>query len=137
MEAVDRRIAELKMQKMCCSQIVLSVVGLEPQEKENPDMVKAMRGLCYGLQTQQACGALSGAVCALSMYDFDADALREVCIELTEWFESEIGGPSCEKILGLGGRPTAICGKAIAETIYKSLEILKEHGYIPEDYMEE
>ena len=127
MEPLEGRVMELKLQGLCCAQIVLSIVGLEAQGLANPDMVRAMRGLCYGMQAQHTCGALTGGACALALYDFDGEALRKVCSELSDWFEAEIGGPACSELIGLGGRAAAICGEAILQTVKRCMDILEEN----------
>jgi len=130
MDNVEQRIAELKMQGYCCAQIVLSVAGLEPQGKENPDLLQSIRGLCYGLYSQHACGALSGGVCALALYDFDKETLRDLSVELVDWFEAHFGGADCVDLIGLGGTPGPVCRDAILLTTEKCLEILQDNDRI-------
>ncbi|MGI5892394.1 MAG: C-GCAxxG-C-C family protein [Bacillota bacterium] len=130
MNIVERRVAELKMEGLCCSQIVTKIVGLEAQNKENNDIVKAMRGLCYGMYTQYACGSLVGGVCALSLYDFDGEELEEACQDLVAWFIEHFGGANCSDLLGPGGRPTTICRDSIVQTSAKCLEILEDYSLI-------
>ncbi|TEB08563.1 putative redox-active protein [Pelotomaculum schinkii] len=130
MDSVQQRIVELKMQGFCCAQMILVLVGLEPQGKENADLVQSIRGLCYGMYAQHTCGVLSGGVCALALYDFDQETLRKVCAELVDWFDAHFGGVNCVDLLGPGGQPAWICNDALLQTTEKCLEILQEHDFI-------
>lgn len=53
------RMMELKAKGFYCSQI-LTMLALESQEKENPDLVRAMAGLAFGVGIGEVCGALTG-----------------------------------------------------------------------------
>ena len=51
----------------CCSQIIMKL-ALRELGQENPELVRAMAGLCFGAGSPEgACGVLTGAACALSL----------------------------------------------------------------------
>jgi hypothetical protein len=129
---VKNRIAELRLEGLCCSQIVLQIAGIDAAGgAENPELIKCARGLCYGLQTQEACGALAGGILALSMYGLNKTELKETAADYTNRFEAEAGGVTCADLIGEGAPPvSAICSKAILTAAEKCLEILNERGFI-------
>jgi hypothetical protein len=126
------RLYELKQKGYCCSQIILQM-GLEAQKKDNPDLIKAVSGLCNGLQSGLLCGILTGAVCLLSLgkpLDEDMSAINE----LVAWFRDEYGavygGIDCKEILA--GNPinrVVRCPEILAATYKKVKELLEAYGY--------
>ena len=64
----DNKVGELRKSGMCCAQIVLNA-GLEIRGEENPQMVRAARTLCSGMQNQKTCGALAGGALLLGLWD--------------------------------------------------------------------
>jgi hypothetical protein len=136
-----RRIAELLQQRFCCSQ-VLSLMALEAQGKENPDLVRAMRGLCRGIGSSGGtCGSLTGAACLLGLYagrglpakteDRQLDLMLD---ELVDWFKDQVGqrygGIRCDEILAGDPFNQAIrCPGIVVETWQKVRDILVANGY--------
>lgn len=138
-------IFELHQQGYYCSQILM-LLGLEAQEKSNPDLVRAMSGLAGGLGfTGQTCGALTGGACLLGLYagrggaeEEEADRFQLMVTELVEWFQEEhganYGGITCEHILGDALQYKAVsmnCGNIVAGTYDKVQEILTKYGIDP------
>lgn len=136
------RIAQLHAQGFHCSQILI-LLGLEQQEKSNPDLVRSMTGLAGGLGfTGKNCGALTGAVCLLGLYagrgeveERENHVLNAMIEELVEWFEErfgkEYGGIDCATILqdDPWNRLTR-CPQLVTETYAKAKELLEENGFI-------
>lgn len=122
------RMAELKAQGYCCSQIIMKM-GLEDGGKEdNPELIQAMKGLCDGLHSGQVCGILSSSACLIALYE--PEDAKVLVSELVEWFESEYeksqGGITCKDILaGVEFNRIAKCPKILAATYDKVLELLE------------
>ena len=67
MDLFDRML-ELSGQGFYCAQILM-ILALESEEKEDPDLVRAMGGLNGGLGfSGRVCGALTGGCCFLSYF---------------------------------------------------------------------
>ena len=111
---------ELSGKGYCCSQIML-ILGLEEMDRENPDLIRAMAGLCMGVgNSGGTCGVLSGASCLLSLHagkgsddEEPHEKLPLMLSELTDWFSEraggEYGGITCAHIMGEGAEaPDAI-----------------------------
>lgn len=98
MSEIKDRMVELKLKGFCCSQIIMQM-GLDHMEKENPDLIDAMAGLCVGLGSGKTCGALSSAVCLLYLADPQEAAMSAVQ-DLTDWFEDSFGSSECSELLG-------------------------------------
>lgn len=113
---------------MSCSQTLMATVGLEAQGIENQALVDAMCGLSMGMFAQYTCGALTGGACAMAMYGAPKAELGTWCVELSQWFEERYGTPTCEGLLGRGGRDLQLCNTIIQETSVKAVEILKRAG---------
>jgi C_GCAxxG_C_C family probable redox protein len=136
------RMMELNRQGFKCSQILLTL-GLEARGKKNPDLVRAMTGLCGGIGfSGKICGSLTGGVCLLGLFagkgapeEEEHEKFLLMVEELLHWFENEIaesyGGINCEEIIGedLASRtPNPKCGKIVAGTFEKVKEILDENN---------
>lgn len=139
------RIMERSQQGFCCSQILL-MMGLEERGEQNPDLVRAMGGLCGGIGSSgKACGALTGGVCLLSMYvgrglveEQEPLFGRSMISQLVEWFENEIGaqygGVDCLEILEENPmNRTARCPEIVYQVYQKVAQILEEYGYSIKD----
>lgn len=135
------RIAELAQQGFCCSQVLVTL-GLEAQGKTNPDVVRAVQGLCGGIGwSGDTCGTLTGAACVLSLYagrgrpEETADWQLSVMLrDLVDWFAEEYGtlygSIRCDVILA--GSPLnkqARCPGIMAETWDKVRDLLLASGY--------
>jgi C_GCAxxG_C_C family probable redox protein len=133
------RMMELKSKGFYCSQIMMAL-ALEAQEKENPDLIRAMAGLAFGVGIGEACGALTGGACILSLYagkgtaeDEEHGRLMSMLHELGEWFKEtfteQYGGISCDAISEDGSLRNERCGAVVATTYQKVLEILVENDF--------
>lgn len=133
------RMMELKSKGFYCSQIMLQL-ALEAQDKENPDLIRAMAGLAFGVGIGEICGALTGGACILSLYagkgtDDDEEHFRLMSMlhELGDWFREtyggQYGGISCDAISEDGFLRNERCGAVVAATYQKVLEILIENDF--------
>jgi C_GCAxxG_C_C family probable redox protein len=135
------RMMRLKAQGFCCAQMLL-VLALEAQGKTNTDLVRSVGGLCFGINGNgEVCGALSGGACLLSLYagkGDDEEAPHHLYMlmvdELMGWFreaaDGEYGGTRCNEILERFP-DRSICGKIVADTYEKCMDILVGHGFDP------
>ena len=89
-------IIEYRLKGYCCSQIIMAM-GLNKLEKENPDLIAVMAGLCNGLWMEKTCGILSAAVCLLFLADSENAGPRVA--ELYEWFEDAYGSLDCNVLM--------------------------------------
>lgn len=135
------RITQLHRQGFHCSQILL-IMGLELQEKNNPELVRAMAGLAGGLGfSGKNCGVLTGAACLLGLYagrgnleERENRMLNIMIQELVVWFEERFGkaygGINCHDILqdDPWNRVTR-CPKLIIDTYLKVRELLTENDF--------
>ena len=128
------RLMELKSKGYYCSQIMM-LLALENQEKTNPDLIRAMAGLAFGVGIGDVCGALTGGACILSLYagkgtDEEEEHFRLMGMlhELGDWFREtyagQYGGISCDAISEDGSKRNERCGAVVAATYEKVLEIL-------------
>ena len=128
----------------CCSQI-LALLALDAQARQNPDLVRALSGLCLGVgNSGGTCGVLSGAACLLALYagkGADEEKAHEklplMFAELTDWFSGTVGGTyggvTCTDILGVGERQPepGRCGAILLSAYEQVLQILSENGFDP------
>lgn len=129
-----------------CSQILIRL-ALDARGEENPTLVRSMAGLAYGCGGGKGgCGALTGACCLVAFYagkgsdaETESDRLQLMLSEMTDWFESQVGGQYggtiCETITGEDGPAAARqrCGAIVTESFAKAMEILTTHGFDPYD----
>lgn len=134
------KLISLKGKGYCCAQILL-ILALEAQGKTNPDLVRSIGGLCFGVNwSGEVCGALSGGACLISLYagkgsDIETPDDRHTTMmgELIDWFKSEAkeyGGTRCSEILG-NYPDRSICGQIVSDTYAECIRILKNHGFDP------
>ena len=95
---MKEEIFTLKMNGYCCSQIVMDM-GLRRLGRENPDLIEAMAGLCYGAKCGRLCGVVSAAVCLLCLADSRAES-KGLIQEFLDWFEDAFQELDCEALLG-------------------------------------
>ncbi|MDD3219280.1 MAG: C-GCAxxG-C-C family protein [Lachnospiraceae bacterium] len=140
MDILDRML-ELSQEGYFCAQILL-ILALESEEKENPDLVRAMGGLNGGLgNSGNLCGALTGGACFLSYYtgkgesdEMEHPQFNEMIQELTEWFEEftcEYGGNSCRCILAGDSRNRLQrCPVIVNAVLEKCMDILERNDVL-------
>jgi hypothetical protein len=144
MDDLTIRIMQLSGKGYCCSQILV-LLALEAQDRQNPDLVRALSGLCLGVgNSGGVCGVLTGAACLLALYagkgsdeERADDKISLMFAELIEWFAGTVGqaygGVTCADILGDGERQPdpGRCGVLLLDTYRRVLEILAENGFDP------
>ena len=95
---MNEEILDLRLKGYCCSQIIMEM-GLKRLEKENPDLIAAMAGLCDGVKCGSICGVLSAGVCLLHLAD-PKEAGMGLCEDLADWFEDVFGSIQCRELIG-------------------------------------
>jgi C_GCAxxG_C_C family probable redox protein len=141
MDDLHFRMLELSGKGYCCSQIMF-IMALELQGRENPDLVRAMAGLCHGIGfSGNTCGALTGAACLLAYYagkgadsEQNGQGYATMLTELAFWFKEEIGtahgGVTCAEIL-IRNPDRLVCKDIVLATYGRTMELLAEQGYDP------
>ncbi|GLI39414.1 C-GCAxxG-C-C family protein [Geobacter hydrogenophilus] len=134
-------LIRLKGKGYCCAQIIV-MLGLEAQGKQNPELVRAVGGLCFGIGwSGEMCGALSGGAALLSLHGGkgqDGEEPHELyptmMSELVTWFadvaEEAYGGRRCSEILERCP-DRSVCGLIVADTYSRCMDILVGHGFDP------
>jgi len=137
------RMFQLAAQGFCCSQIML-FLGLDEQGKENPDLIKAMHGLCGGIgRSGGTCGALTGGACLIGLNagkgtpsEFGHAKINLMINDLLEWFEDIHGSIECSGILDHsldeGNEYPVQCGNIVSMTFSKVQEILTSYAEAPD-----
>lgn len=120
---MNQDIMQYKLKGYCCSQTIMAM-GLEKLDKENPDLIQAMAGLCNGVWQEKICGTLSAGVCLLCLADpYAAD--KTYITELADWFEDSFGSTECSDLIK--DNPLAkieTCPMIIDATFTKICELL-------------
>lgn len=135
------RIMQLGSQGFCCSQI-LALLALDDMGLEEPNLVRALGGLCEGMGQGEICGVATGAACVLSLYagkgradEQPLESLPAMLAEFMGWFAERgrtWGGIRCEDItLASGGRNEAHCANIMQEARDMLLGILDAYGLDP------
>ena len=130
----------------CCSQLLMLLM-LQARDQENPDLVRAVHGLCHGIgQSDGPCGLLTGGACTLALVAGKGAASETPHAMLTPrlndyatWFyerTNAYGGQSCSQIAaGLGAASGApgeapnpvACGDLLAECWEKIIELVQSY----------
>lgn len=115
----------------CCAEAIVGF-GLALKGEEDPRFASAASGLCGGMKSGRACGALAGGVLLLSM--FDRSAIRDRMIQdLVSWFDDvygrEFGSIDCADIAGERmQRRAAVCASLVKAVCSRCVELLRAHG---------
>jgi C_GCAxxG_C_C family probable redox protein len=138
MDELFDRMLEMSRKGYFCSQILLKL-ALEDEEKENPDLIRAMGGLCGGMGfSGGVCGALTGGACLLGYYlckgeddEMEDEHANEKITKLVRWFEEEVGSEYGDTMCAtiLDGNPShkmTRCPKIVERTYEKVMELLAE-----------
>ncbi|WHH60491.1 C-GCAxxG-C-C family protein [Petroclostridium sp. X23] len=129
MDDILERVTELALEKYCCAQIVMAI-GLEMLDKDNPDLIRAMKGMCHGVCTYRFCGTLAAAACVLSLYH---EHYSSVLIpELVRWFEDRYGSVTCFNITE-GKIDMSRCLKITADTCMRCFELIEENRLVGDE----
>lgn len=136
------KLFELSSKGYGCSQILI-LLGLDHMEKENPDLVRAMAGLCMG-NGGGVCGVLSGAACLLALYsgkggdlETENQVMPVMLEELNDWFADytaeRYGSLQCATIMGEATNTPDMerCGEILTDTYEKVMKILISNGFDP------
>ena len=141
------RIMQLGSWGFCCSQILV-LLALEDMGLEEPNLVRAMGGLCEGMGQGEVCGVATGAACVLSLYagkgraeEEPLESLPAMLAEFMGWFTERgesWGGIRCEDItLASGGRNEEHCAGIMQQARETLLGILDVHGIDPSSSRDE
>lgn len=127
-----KRLHQLLMEGNCCSSAIVKL-GLEMKGEENEQLVRAVSALCFGVQSQLICGALTGTACMMNILD-PKNANAEMIPELVEWFTAtygeEYGGINCADIIGdMPINRKIRCPAVIEATFLEAKRILSDYGY--------
>lgn len=137
------KMLELSGKGYCCSQVMLRMV-LDMQGKENPDLIRAMAGLCNGIAfSSNVCGAFSGGACLLSYYagkgsdtDETSQGYATMLTDFAHWFNMEMGsrfgGINCAEIL-MRSPDRSVCKDIVLESYSKAIELLTQNGIDPSE----
>lgn len=133
------RMLELSNQGFYCAQIPL-ILLMESEEKENPDLIRALGGLNGGLGlTGNVCGSLTGGCCLLSYFagkgkpgEEENAISTKMIVEFVEWFQEEYGSLygsfNCRDILeGDPINKTTRCPLIVEAVYYKCAELLEKY----------
>lgn len=131
MEEQLMRMQQLKAEGLCCSSIIVQM-GLDLRGEKNDQFVKSVRALCDGMHSGLVCGALTGAVCMLALFD---EQNTEMTKEMANWFRYKLcakyNSVNCKDITHCDAyEKTVICPELIRATYMKAKELLSEFGYI-------
>ena len=141
MDAIEDRISELFWERYNCSQIMM-LLSLEMRGMENPELVRCMNGLSYGLHSRHVCGTMTAACCLLASYG-DTDRNTEaasaflptkvIVKSFVHWFEKQFGSLLCSELIGSDlTKISEICPGIIRDSFEKCMDILDENGIDPE-----
>ncbi len=137
-DEIVARMIELSEKQYNCSQILMALF-LEHEQKENPDLMRAMSGLGDGCGFfKETCGIMTGGASVLALYagkgsdhETESDHLLPMLEDFGDWFRQEtaknFNGTRCKDIAGdLVGTPEVkqICGGLIFQAYTRINEIL-------------
>lgn len=144
MDDMEFELFKLRNLGYCCTQMMMKL-ALDAEEKENPDLMKAVQGLCMGVGgLQKTCGVLTGGLAILGLYAGkgkdneppNPDYFNMVD-EYIAWFESELGSTECQDIIGActmaeyqSNQDYALqCGDTLRKSYEKVQEILRDYNF--------
>jgi hypothetical protein len=121
------QVNKLLLQGYCCSQIIMKL-GLDEMNRDNEELVKAMKGLCQGMYAGTVCGTLSAASCLLFLLSMRNG--QQLSRELTDWFKEEFGSIDCPALLGDDpvGSSLKLCPVIIRRTFEEIMELAGRHN---------
>ena len=109
MNPLVNEIMPLVSQGYCCSQVLMLLL-MQKFGHENPEIIRAMHGLCYGIGNSEGpCGLLSGGACVLG-YIAGRGKVQEsahpsfvpLATDYQQWFagrSANYGGTACFQIM--------------------------------------
>ncbi|MDL2294391.1 C-GCAxxG-C-C family protein [Ruminococcaceae bacterium OttesenSCG-928-D13] len=130
---IDEMVARYRAQGYHCSQTMM-LVSMELRGIEDDFTIRALGALGGGMSDQRTCGALVGAVCALSSHyprpegEPEPAGYKPPAKELVQWFQQEFGSIECRDLVEYDKAIIAqVCPGIMAKTFEKMQEILKKH----------
>ncbi len=146
MNPILLEILPLVREGYCCSQLLMHLL-LQGAGQENPQLLRAMHGLCFGMGgTEGPCGLLSGGACILGCFagrgavDENAHpSLAPMVHEYQQWFLAQTQSSGlCHEILEKLEQKSdtvsspqeprhAKCGDLLAACWEKLLELLEKY----------
>lgn len=133
------RLAQHSTNGFSCAQMLMAAT-LQDEEKDNPDLLRAVGGLNMGYGYNGGpCGALTGGCCMISYYcgkgepeELEDPNLEEILGEYVRWFNEkaskEYGGSCCDTILdGDKNNKLIRCPMLIQECYLKVMELLEKY----------
>ncbi|MCR5336161.1 MAG: C-GCAxxG-C-C family protein [Synergistes sp.] len=137
MEEELKQLHQLRIEGHCCSSIIIEM-GLRLRGESNEQFVKASRALCNGMHSGLVCGALTGAVCMLALFD---EKNNEMIKDMADWFTNELCGEyrsaDCRDITHLDPYEKAMkCPDLLKAAYLHAKELLAGYGYIDQDCTE-
>lgn len=146
MDELALELFQLSAKGYCCSQMMLKM-ALDLEEKQNPDLIRTVGGLCNGIgNSQKTCGVISGGIGIFGLYagkgkdqEYRKSDYHAMVAEYMEWFEEAFGATDCIDLIGVTEfqdpqHDTSYqvkCGDMIQKGYLQVMEILSEHGYQP------
>ncbi len=128
----------------CCTQIMLKL-ALADEGSENPDLIRAVNGLCAGVGgSQKTCGVLIGGIGIISLYagkgremEYQGKGFGSMVEEFMAWFEQQHGSMDCIDLIGVYSLPVEgsgvsypiKCGDILLESYERVVNILVENDY--------
>jgi hypothetical protein len=115
----------------CCS-AVIARLGLKLKNEDSEQLVSAARALCLGMRSGMTCGALTGSVCVLGLFD---PHNTEMIQAMTDWFKDNYGGEdtSCSCLSLTKGDASVrrtVCPTIVSDSFDRVKKLLQEYGYI-------
>ncbi|HNZ63950.1 MAG TPA: C-GCAxxG-C-C family protein, partial [Bacillota bacterium] len=104
---LDMLLLEMSRQGFMCAQIMMKL-ALDIDGKENPDLIRAMSGLNFGMgKTGSACGALTGGAAALGYFtgqgepeELPHSRASEIIAAYVNWFKDTYHTDTCHGLIG-------------------------------------
>jgi len=134
----EMTLLQLARQGFECSQILMTL-ALQLDYRENPDLIRAMSGLCGGMgRSGKACGALTGGCCVLGYFtgkgtpeELEHSRAREIVCAYADWFKDRFGTEDCRDIIsGDYAKCLTVCTPIMEECYAKLVELLDEHDIL-------
>lgn len=144
MDDMEFQLFKLRSSGYCCTQILVKM-ALDAEENANPDVIRAVNGLCMGIGGKQmTCGLLTGGIAILGLYAGKGGDREQphpdffkMVEEYTDWFEDEFGSTECRDLIGecsmaeYKSNQSLLmkCGNMLMKCYEKVQEILRDYDF--------